>query len=82
MKWNHSCKRVAELISQSMDERLGVMDRVRMRWHLHLCGNCRNVEQQLRGMKSMAAEMFEHGCDESGEASSSKGSGKPNARTI
>jgi predicted anti-sigma-YlaC factor YlaD len=58
MNWNHSCKRVAELISQRMDEPLGLLDSVRLRLHLHMCGNCRNVEKQLLEVKELAADMF------------------------
>lgn len=43
----HSCKRAAELLSQSLDEPLDVVDSLRLRMHLSMCGNCRNVEEQL-----------------------------------
>lgn len=58
MNWMHSCKRVAQLLSQSLDEPLGWVDRLRMRIHLSMCGNCRNVEQQLLVMKALSADLF------------------------
>ena len=53
----HSCRRVAELISQSHDEPLGLLDRLRL--HLSMCGNCRTVEQQLGAVSRLAGELFE-----------------------
>ncbi len=58
MNWMHSCKRVAQLLSQSLDEPLGRFDRLRMRIHLSLCGNCRHVEQQMLAMKALSADLF------------------------
>ncbi len=58
MNWMHSCKRVAELLTQSMDEQLGWLDRIRLRMHLSMCENCSNVEQQLRAVNAISADMF------------------------
>ncbi len=61
MNWMHSCRKVAELLSQSLDEPLGPIDRLRMRIHLSMCSNCRNVEQQIKGIEAMAADLFSNG---------------------
>lgn len=61
MNWMHSCKKVAELLSQSLDEPLGPIDRLRMRMHLSMCSNCRSVEQQIKGIEAMAADLFANG---------------------
>ena len=45
-----SCAKAAELISQSFDERLGVIDQLRLKYHLSICGDCRNVNSQLKQM--------------------------------
>jgi len=58
MDMMHSCKRVAELLSQSLDEPLGWFDQVRMRMHLSMCGNCRNIEQQMLGMEALTRDLF------------------------
>lgn len=58
MNWFHSCKRVAELLSQSLDEPLGWLDRIRLRFHLSMCNNCRNVERQLKGVQALSAVLF------------------------
>jgi predicted anti-sigma-YlaC factor YlaD len=58
MNWMPSCRRVAELVSQSLDEPLGGVDRLLLRFHLAMCGNCRNVERQLIEVKSLSESLF------------------------
>jgi len=58
MNLAHSCKRVAELLSQRLDEPLGRFNQVRMRIHLSMCDNCRNVEQQMLGMEALTRDLF------------------------
>jgi len=53
----HSCKRAAELLSQSLDEPLDAVDNVRLRMHLSMCGNCRNVEEQFKLIRHMSADI-------------------------
>jgi len=57
MNVTYSCKRVAELISQSLDEPLGLVDQVLLRVHLSMCSDCTNVEQQLRRMGPLAHQL-------------------------
>ncbi|MBW6493891.1 MAG: zf-HC2 domain-containing protein [Burkholderiaceae bacterium] len=61
MNLTHSCKQVAELLSQRLDEPLGMLDTIRLRVHLSLCGNCRNVEQQLGGVHELSRDLFANG---------------------
>lgn len=58
MNWMYSCRKVAELLSQQLDEPLGRLERLRLRLHLSMCGNCSNVEQQLVGVKALTADLF------------------------
>lgn len=58
MNWMHSCKRVAELLTLSLDEPLGWLDRVRLKAHLSMCGNCRNVQDQLQRIEALSADLF------------------------
>ena len=58
MNWMHSCRRVAQLLSQRLDEPLGTIDELKLRLHLSLCGNCRNMEQQLSGIHAAAAGLL------------------------
>jgi hypothetical protein len=44
-----------------MDEPLDFVDRVRLRLHLRICGNCAQVEQQLAALKSAGDELFAQG---------------------
>lgn len=53
----HSCQKAAELLSQSLDEPLDMVDRLRLRIHLSMCGNCRNVEEQLKLIHKMGGEI-------------------------
>jgi predicted anti-sigma-YlaC factor YlaD len=72
MNWMPSCRRVAELVSQSLDEPLGRVDRLLLRVHLAMCGNCRNVERQLFEVRSLSEELFAGDLDteeESGRSS-------------
>lgn len=67
MDWMHSCRQVAVLLSRARDERLGSFDALRLRVHLHLCGNCSSVEQQLAEMDSLAGELFAGDIDDGGD---------------
>lgn len=53
----YSCQKVAELLSQAMDEPLALTDRMRLQVHLTLCGNCRNVEEQLTMLRGLGASL-------------------------
>lgn len=58
MNWMHSCKKVAELLSQRLDEPLGLIDGLRLRVHLSMCDNCSNVAKQLSSVNTLAADLF------------------------
>lgn len=42
-----SCKKAAELMTLAQDEPLSTLDKLRLKLHVSICGNCRNVEQQI-----------------------------------
>lgn len=63
MNWMYSCKRVAELLSQRLDEPLGLIDEMRLRLHLSMCGNCGNVAEQLQAVHSATAELLSNGLE-------------------
>lgn len=58
MNLMHSCKQVAELLTRAYDEPLGIVDQLRLRMHLAMCGNCSNVAKQLDGVKALTEDMF------------------------
>lgn len=60
----YSCQKVADLLSQAMDEPLALTDRMRLQVHLTLCGNCRNVEEQLTMLRGLGASLDLPDCDE------------------
>lgn len=53
----HSCQRAAELMSQALDEPLDLADQVRLRIHLTLCGDCREVEKQMATLHALAPQL-------------------------
>ncbi|MBI5718806.1 MAG: zf-HC2 domain-containing protein [Burkholderiales bacterium] len=63
MNWMYSCKRVAELLSQRLDEPLGLIDEMRLRLHLSMCGNCGNVAEQLHAVHAATAELMSDGLE-------------------
>lgn len=48
-----SCEKAAELLSQSLDERLGLVDQFLLKYHLSICGDCRNVDAQLKQLSRL-----------------------------
>jgi hypothetical protein len=54
----HSCKKVAQLLSQRLDEPLGLRNWIQLHIHLALCGNCRNVQVHLREMRDLSRNLF------------------------
>ena len=58
MNWMYSCRRVAELLSQRLDEPLALGDRIRLRMHLSMCASCQNIEQQLDSLTVLSASLF------------------------
>lgn len=61
MKLGYSCRKVAQLLSQRLDEPLGVVDSLRLRLHLSLCSNCQNVARQLSDVRTLSADVFSEG---------------------
>jgi hypothetical protein len=43
-----SCKHATELMSQGMDRRLSLRERLRLRLHLFVCVGCRNTSRHFR----------------------------------
>ncbi|MDZ7591172.1 MAG: zf-HC2 domain-containing protein [Rubrivivax sp.] len=58
MTWMDSCKRVAELLSQRLDEPLSLVEEMKLRLHLSMCRNCQNVDEQLKGLRTASAGLF------------------------
>lgn len=81
MNWMYSCKRVAELLSQRLDEPLGLIDSLRLRMHLSMCDNCSNVEKQLASVNALAADLFSGDLERPDDAQPAQQSDGPPGRT-
>ena len=46
------CKHATGLISQAMDQRLGLADRIQLRIHLVRCDGCKNFSGQMMFLRS------------------------------
>ena len=42
-----SCKEATQLVSQGLDRRLGLAERVALRLHLAICNGCSNFRKQV-----------------------------------
>ena len=49
-----SCREVSELVSQSLDRRLGLVERSRLHMHLRVCDACRNFRRQMAFLRKAA----------------------------
>ena len=51
--WLFSCKKISALISQSMDRKLPLYNRVGIQFHLMMCALCRRYRKQLLLIRSV-----------------------------
>lgn len=52
-----TCKEVHRLVSESMDRRLSVVERVRMALHMTVCRTCNNFRGQMALMREAMRRM-------------------------
>lgn len=57
-----NCKQATELMSQNMDGDIGVMGRLGLRFHLMMCGGCRNFNRQIAFLREGCRKFTQ--CDE------------------
>jgi len=55
-----SCKEVSELVSQSLDRKLSLSERLRMRLHLMMCRMCTNYQRQLQFVRHAVRQLDQH----------------------
>jgi len=55
-----SCKEVSQLVSQGLDRRLGLVERVRLRIHLAICDGCTNFSKQMLFLRKALSRLAEH----------------------
>lgn len=46
-----TCKQASQLISQSLDRPLSLVDRLKLRFHLFICDACTRFNQQLKQLR-------------------------------
>jgi hypothetical protein len=59
MKLSLTCDKVAELLSRSMDEPLGIVEQLRLKHHLLFCADCRHVDEQFKQLSGAMNSPFE-----------------------
>lgn len=59
MKLMLTCKQASQIISQSLDGPLSGSDRIKLKFHLFLCGACNRFSRQLRFLSS-AVKRIKH----------------------
>jgi hypothetical protein len=59
---NHTpkCREVVRLLSQSMEVKLPITTRIKLRFHFLICGWCQRYEKQLRALRKIATSLPEH----------------------
>ena len=55
-----TCKEATRLVSQGMDRRLGVGERVRLRVHLAICDACTQFTRQMAFLRKAMAKLGDH----------------------
>ena len=56
-----TCKQVSELVSQSIDRRLSLRERIGVRLHLLICRMCSRVKKQMEFIHRAAKEYADRG---------------------
>jgi hypothetical protein len=55
-----SCKEATQLVSQGLDRRLGLAQRLTLRLHLLICGGCTNFSRQAAFLRTAMKRLVEH----------------------
>jgi hypothetical protein len=54
-----SCKEVTRIVSQGLDRKLGLGERLRLRLHLAICDGCTNFRKQILFLRKAMARLAE-----------------------
>jgi hypothetical protein len=55
-----ACKEAARLVSQGLDRRLGLGERLALRLHLAICDGCTNFRKQVVFLRRAVARLGDH----------------------
>jgi hypothetical protein len=58
-----TCRDISALVSRAMDTRLSFGERLRVRFHLAICGACRRFARQVELLRWGARELGRKGTD-------------------
>jgi hypothetical protein len=58
-----TCKDASQLMSQSIDRRLGLIERVSLKFHLLICNSCNVVDKQLEFLHKMCKRIAKQPAD-------------------
>lgn len=58
--WMLHCDKVSKFVSESMDRKLSLVEKVGVRVHLLMCGHCARFARQLECMRSIIRKESEH----------------------
>ena len=56
-----SCKEVAHLVSEGLDRKLGLGERLRIRLHLAICDGCTNFSRQIAFLRRAIRQLGARG---------------------
>ncbi len=54
------CREVVKLLSQSMDVKLPITTRIKLRFHYLMCAWCQRYENQLRALRKVSSALPEY----------------------
>ena len=55
-----SCKEASRLMSEGMNRRLSLLETMSLETHLFMCGTCRQVLKQMKGLRLLLRAYREH----------------------
>lgn len=56
-----NCKQASHLISEGLERKLSLQERIGLRWHLWMCNNCRRFERQMGQLRLALRRGWTHG---------------------
>ena len=58
--WMFNCREVTRLVSESLDRRLGLYQRIGLRMHLWMCRFCSESKRQMLSIREAMRSYAEH----------------------
>lgn len=56
----YSCRQITQLVSDGMDRKLSLSERLQIRVHFLVCGACVNFEKQVQAIRGFSRAMLQH----------------------